>query len=276
MLLTRYNLYHPYTGSFLGANAENSSTSSTDTNIFIDDIHLYHQPVPSPMVASLFLVVNVVIFIVGTYLHLNVLKRLRKEDSILKDITKTFVYANMTLWTDVVIILNVTNFIHTLPEMITSYLCPIFRFTLYLCVNLVTFHSFVSAIMRYFFIVHTNKVDGYGKEKVKTVFYWLSIFIPLIITVWKLVDGSEVDSMSFINKCYGHHHKVFLIETSSLNIFKKNFCGVENYAELVGYDKLVAIGKQLFCVASMITMIIMGSNMTEGFIYYKLFSYLNR
>ena len=276
MVLTRCNRYNPYTRSFLGAYLDNSSISSNDAKIFLDDIDLYHQPVPSPMVASVSSIVNVAMFIAGTYLHLKVLKQLRKEDGILKSITKTFVYANITLWTDSIILSTVTNFIHTLPAMITDYLCPVFRFTLYLCVNLVFFHSFVSATMRYVFIVHTNKVDQYGQEKVKTIFHALSIFIPLMIAVWKLVDGSEVDSMSFINKCYGHHHKVFLIETSTINVFKKNFCGVENYADLVGYNKLVAIAKQIFCVASTITMIIMGSNMTEGFIYYKLFSYLNR
>ena len=276
MPLTRYNYYNPFIGTFLGAFSNNESLPIADTNIFLDDIDLHYQPVPSPIVAFFFSVASVVMLIFGGYLHLEVLMGLRKEDSILKRMTKTFVYANLTLWTFVTILINMMNFVHSLSPKFTDYICPVFRFTIYLCVNLVNFYSFVSASMRYLFIVHTDKVNNYGKERVKIIFHALSIFIPLIVTLWKVLDGSEVDSMSFINKCYGHHHKVFLIETSTVNIFKKSFCQVADYGELVGYDKLVALGKQIFCMASTITMLIMGSNMTEGLIYYKLFAYMNK
>ena len=140
------------------------------------------------------------------------MRLVRKEDSILKRMTKTFVCANLTLWSAVIILINMMNFVHSLPPNFTDYICPVFQFTIYFSVNLVTFHSFVSASMRYLFIVHTDKVNEYGKERVKTIFHALSIVIPLIVTLWKVFDGSEVDSMSFINKCYGHHHRVFLIE----------------------------------------------------------------
>ena len=201
---------------------------------------------------------------------------LKREDSILKQITKTFVYANMTLLTTAIICINVVNFIHSLSLEFTDYICPVLRFLLYLGVNFVSFYSFVSASMRYLFIVHTDEVDKYGKERVKTIFYALSILIPLMVTIWKVLDGSEVDAMSFINKCYGQHHKVFLIETSTVNVFMKSFCQVPNYGNQVGYDKLVAFCKQTFCMASTITMLIMGSNITEGLIYYKLFAHMNK
>ena len=97
---------------------------------------------------------------------------------------------------------------------------------------MVSFHSCLSATMRYYFIVHTEKVNSFGKERVKNIFLVLSILIPLVVTIWKAIDGSEVDAMSFINKCYSRQHKVFLIETLTVNVFKKSFCEVE------GYDKL--------------------------------------
>ena len=276
MPLTSNNYYNPFTEPFLGSFVHSSSFLTNDSRMILEDIDLYHQPVPGPIVAGLFSAGMVLILIVGLYLHLEILFMLKKEDSILKSITKTFVYAQMMLWSICILLINLTNFVHTLPSMVTNFVCPLIRFLMYLCVNLVTFHSFVSATMRYFFIVHTEKVNSYGKEKVKTIFHVLSILIPLTITIWKAMDGVELDAMSFINKCYGTHHKVFLIETSTLNVFKRNFCEMENYEELEGYDLLIALGKQIFCMASMATMLIMGSNISEGFIYYKLFSHMNR
>ena len=115
-------------------------------------------------------------------------------------------------------------------------------------------------------------MDG-GSEK---HIFVLSILIPFVVTIWKVIDGSEVDAMSFINKCYGRQHKVFLIETSTVNVFKKSFCEVEGYEELEGVNKIISLGKQIICAASTITMLAMGSNLTEGFIYYKLFSHMNK
>ena len=275
MPLTRDNYYHPFTEEFLGAFSSNSSIKDDDWMI-LEDIDLYNQPIPSPVIAGVFAVVTVMILILGSHLHLEIHLRLRKDESILKGITKTFVFANSTLFPVMIILLNVTNFIHTLPPIITNYICPVVRFTLYFTCNMVSFHSFLSATMRYYFIVHTEKVNIFGKEKVKSIFCVLSILIPFVVTIWKVIDGSEVDAMSFINKCYGRQHKVFLIETSTVNVFKKSFCEVEGYEELEGFNNIISFGKQIICAASTITMLVMGSNLTEGFIYYKLFSHMNK
>ena len=275
MPLTRDNYYHPFTEEFLGAFSSNSSIKDDDWMI-LEDIDLYNQPIPSPVIAGVFAVVTIIILILGSHLHLEIHLRLRKDESILKGITKTFVFANSTLFPVLIILLNVTNFIHTLPPIVSIYICPVVRFTLYFTCNMVSFHSFLSATMRYYFIVHTEKVNIFGKEKVKSIFCVLSILIPFVVTIWKVIDGSEVDAMSFINKCYGRQHKVFLIETSTVNVFKKSFCEVEGYEELKGVNKIISLGKQIICAASTITMLAMGSNLTEGFIYYKLFSHMNK
>ena len=276
MLSTRKNYYHPFTDSFLGAFAQSNSMITNDTSMILEDIDLYFQPVPRPIVAGIFCGVLVIILILGLFLDLKILRMLKKEDSIVKNITRTFVFAHMTLLPILIITINLTNFVHNLPPMITNFICPLIWFLIHFCINLSTFHSFVTATMRYFYIVHTDKVNSIGKEKVKKIFHAMSTLIPLIVTIWKSMDGAELDPFSFINKCYGTHHKVFLVETSTLNVFTKSFCEIENFAEVEGYNFFVALVKQIFCVASMTTILIMGSNLTEGLIYYKLFSHMNR
>ena len=110
----------------------------------------------------------------------------------------------------------------------------------------------------------------------KKLFIFLSIFLPLLIALWKQIDGSELHPISYVNKCYGKHDRVFLVETSTVNVLKKSFCAMETYDEGDPIALIIAMLKQLFCAASTITIIVIGSNLSEGIIYYKLFSYMVR
>ena len=56
MMITRNNLYNPYTNSFLGVFVNNDLDSiDTKTELILEDIDLYFQPVPEPVTASIFL-----------------------------------------------------------------------------------------------------------------------------------------------------------------------------------------------------------------------------
>ena len=138
-------------------------------------------------------------------------------------------------------------------------------------------HSFFTAIMRYFFIVHNERALRIGKQKVKKCIHVLSISVPLLITFWKAIDGTELDTFSMLNKCYGKHHQTFLVETSTMNVFKKNFCNMSNYHNMNGYVEVIeSIAKNILCLTSTCAMILSGSNLTEGIIYYLLFSYMTK
>ena len=276
MSLNSKNYYNPFAESFLGARMEGPTPTSNDTNIILEDFDLYFQPVPNPSVAGTFSAIMVIILIIGLYLHLKCFLMVRKEDSILKDVSTAYFIAQMIGVPTAIMTICVTNFVHNFPPTVSKLICPIIWFVFYFSWNIVSFHSFVTATMRYVFIVHAKKVNSYGKQKIKKIFYITSILIPLLLTIWKGMDGSELDAMSYINKCYGKHHNVFLVEISTAKVFTKSFCKITNFAELVGLNKLAALAKQLFCIASTTTMLIMGSNISEGFIYFKLFRYMNR
>ena len=159
---------------------------------------------------------------------------------------------------------------------------PIAWFVIYLSLNFSTHthalrQSWGISSKVQFFIVHNERVQLIGKQKVKKYFHVLSILVPLLITLWKAIDGSELDSFSMFNKCYGKHHRTFLVETSTINVFKKNFCNMPNYHNMNGYlEVIVAITKNILCLTSTCTILLFGSNLTEGIIYYLLFSYMNK
>ena len=83
-----------------------------------------------------------------------------------------------------------------------------------------------------------------------------------IATNWDLGSFGwfRPDTMSFINKCHGKHHKVFLIDTSTLNIAKRNFCVREDYNTNGFWNEIVALIRRKFFFANTIIEIIMRLN----------------
>ena len=275
---SRNHFYNPFTDPFLGGLAANNKyDSSFEPGIILEDIDLYFQPVPDPVMASIFFFIMMILVAIGSYITIKVLAILQKDDSLLKNTTQNFMVSQLILWTLAVALITITNFIHSFPPEIIQWICPVLWFVTYFCLNFNNAHSCITAMMRYFFIVHTERVESIGKEKVKKFFHVISILIPFLITLWKATDGSELDILSWFNKCYGKHHKTFLIETSTLNVFKKKFCDIPDYHAMENYVVVIeALLRNTLCLTCTAIMILIGSNLTEGIIYCLLFSHMNR
>ena len=275
---SRNHFSNPFTDSFLGVLAANNKhDSSFETAFILEDVDLYFQPVPDPVMASIFFVIMMILVAIGLYITIKVLALLRKDDSLMKKTTQNFMISQSIMWTLVVALITITNFIHSFPQEIIQWICPVLWFVTYFCLNFNNAHSCITALIRYFFIVHTERVESIGKEKVKKFFHVSSILIPFLITLWKATDESELDILSFFNKCYGKHHKTFLIETSTLNVFKKKFCNIPDYHAMENYvEVIVALSRNILCLSCTLIMILLGSNLTEGIIYCLLFTHMNR
>jgi hypothetical protein len=136
--------------------------------------------------------------------------------------------------------------------------------------------SFIIAMMRYWFIVHEEKVQKYGKEKTKRIFAFLSVFIPLFLVIWGTAENTELDPLIFVNRCYGRDHKVFLINISPLEVFNPYYCKFGNYSDEGMYGIILEMFKRATCIFKTILMLLMACNLTEGIIYYKIFSHIKR
>ena len=80
--------------------------------------------------------------------------------------------------------------------------------------------------------------------------------------------------LSFVNKCYGTDHRKFLIETSTLNIFKSRFIKLEE--PYVDINFLLEMGKRICKIIEATLFLFMGFNVTEVFLYYKIFTKIER
>ena len=283
MILYEKTFFHPFTKSSFGflhveKNWENNG-SEEYTGSQIQDINLFYQPVQDPMIGLAFFAVRTLIVFLGEYIHIKVFNLMKKENGLIKDVARLFTIMQMIYWPFWLIFSTTTDFIHPLNKVFGEWYCFMGWFIHWSCWTYISFHSFIVAIMRYIFIVHNSKVNAYGGEKAKRIFFFLSIAIPVFLIIWGIIELPDrpVDPTSFINKCYGKHHKKFLIDTSTLNTVKSGFCEFGRYDEFKGpVYSIIATIKRIFCISKAILYIVMGFNICEGFIYYRTLKHISR
>ena len=270
------NLYHPYTRSFLGIVVKANSSPENISSDTIEDINLYFQPLVHPIIAAMGFVLKLLLVVLGEFVRIKILTRIKNDDTILNDITRLYVRMQMVFHPFSVLFMSSNDFILPLSEVIGQWYCSLGWFAFDIGSKFIAFHSFSTALMRYVFIFDQNKVENYGKEKTKLIFYYLSVAIPLIISILNLVQSHEVGHLSFINKCYGTHHKAFLLDTSPFRSVQRRFWNPEDY-ESEGFLNLAfAISRRISKICTTCVSLLATSNLTEAFLYYKIISYMNR
>ena len=137
--------------------------------------------------------------------------------------------------------------------------------------NVVIFHSFFVALMRYCFIVHEGKVKSFGKEKTKNIFLFLTVFFPILLILWGFILNQEIDIDDGINSCFEVGHKVFLAE---LTTGKNLFCVFDKIDGRYGY--ILTVIQEITCMIKQVILIIFGMNLFEGLLYYNIFSHMTR
>jgi hypothetical protein len=270
----RHIFYCPFSQSSIQFSNETLVSKETFYLETISDVDLYYQPLQYPILAIFYLILEIIIIIVGEFVHIQILELLKFETCLIKDILKTFLYLQMVFWPVAVVFDTSTDFIHPLKEIVGPWYCEIgFAWTLY-GLAFVSFHSFITGLMRYIFVVHFDKVRKYGKQKTKKIFLWISILIPLLLTLWGYFGRKEISSISSINKCNGKHHYSFLAENSFDSAAKRSFCSFEKYDE--DDNEFLVIIKKSLCTLHAVLLIVMGSNCVEAILYWKTIKHSNQ
>ena len=269
--------YHPFNSSYLGLFIPGIERSHSKLLGFVlEKIDLYQQPVLKPHLAFLLFIIRSSLVFIGGCIQLNLYLNIKKDDSLLKENAQLYAINHLILWPTWLVLTTTTDFIHPVNEVFGQWFCILGSFLFYLGGLVMAFHSLVAALMRYLFIVHETKVKEIGISRMKKMFLMLSFLIPFIVALWTTMDAPEINAMHFINKCYGTDHKSFLIETSSLNVLKSNFCAFEDYSETQMYGKLFQKLRRLSCIGKTIVTLFIGFNFVEAFLYYKIISHLKR
>ena len=276
MSLKDYHFYHPFKNSTFGFLSESQTYLANNvTGNLIEHIDMYYQPLENPFIAVSFSSLKLIFILIGELINIKLLMVIRKEaKSILTDVTKLFVICQMIYHPILECILVTTNLIHPVDEIFGEWFCTLAWFSVNFFVRVALYNSFIVAVMRYIFIIHEARVAAYGKENIKRLFLYLTIGIPLLHMALKLPESSSM--FSFIKKCYGEDHKVFLAKTSTLNVLNSNFWKLKSYSIYQFDDLFIDIGKKICKIVDTLLLLIMGFNITEGALYCRIFLHLNR
>jgi hypothetical protein len=272
--MASYHFYHPFKNSSLAVWAGNLTDTENITGDVLDDIDLYYQPLESPSVSFTFFVLKLICVLIGEGIGIKVLTMIKKEKGVLTEMAKLCVLYQMILH-PIQILMDLTiNLVYPVNEVIGDWFCAFCWFLWGFGSGIVLNNSFMAALIRYCFIIHETKVKAFGKNRAKRIFLILSIAIPLFQFILQVVDGSP--RLSFIKKCYGEDREAFLLETSTLKVLKSKFLKLDKYESNGGIDFIYETGRRICKVIEATLFVIMGCNISECVIYYKIFSHMHR
>ena len=138
----------------------------------------------------------------------------------------------------------------------------------------VSFNSFVIATMRYTFIVQHDGVLLFGKDKTKKLFYHGSYVVPIVIVFlnsFTLPVPENIQNPAQII-CNALHHE-------SLNITcKDNNCIPAQYSPLLSFAHNYIHADAIKYVGSFLKILVVTllSNVAEGILYWRTFTFIKR
>ena len=267
----KVNTYNPFTKFLLGLSFTSNFSNENYSYTLLDNLDLYHQPLDNCGTAISIFFVRLIYLILGEIVLCKLFKMVRKENGLVNEVTQFYCIVMITTYPTLLLFETVTDFIHPLKDIIGQWICSLMRVIFYMQFNVVIFHSFFVALMRYCFIVHEGKVKSFGKEKTKNIFLFLTVFFPILLIVWGFILNQEIDIDDGINSCFEVGHKVFLAE---LTTGKNLFCVFDKIDGRYGY--ILSVIQEIICMIKQVILIVFGMNLFEGLLYYKIFSHMTR
>ena len=268
MAANRNHLYNPFTSSELSFFSRSTSTKMNITQTFLSNIDLYHQPVEKPIFGVVFLVFSLITLFIGEFAHYNLYKLVSKENGLVKQTTKAYVLVQMIGYPILIAFISATDFIHPLSYFLGEWFCIFAKSFGYIYLFHILQHSFITALIRYLFIVHEEWVQRHGKDKIKRIFLVIAICMPVAITAWETCD--DFVPFVFVSRCNGIDHRNFL------KLDLKDFQLSNGKSSAIEAVTVSSVIRKVGCITKILLFAMVGLNIPEGLIYYAIFSHMKR
>ena len=201
-------------------------------------------------------------------------QRGQREGMLVKDVMTTFTIVNMVFYP---LHFFAKWYVHSalpLPDWIYHCYCynRLFLFSVH---GYLAFSSLVVAAMRFAFIVHNDKVILWGKNRVKKMFYFVSIFLPL--TVALMYDSAHFRESSTKPPPFFLCLKSYEIASNrSATEYSINTTSFQSPLHSFVHQ---FVPRSITDVVSNVCgalAIIVCSNLAEGILYWKIYSHAKR
>ena len=122
-------------------------------------------------------------------------------------------------------------------------------------------------------IVHSLKARVFGEEKIETIFFFIDMIIPGVLSV-SAMTTTDYESRPNLERCFAGIEENFEQSNASLSMVDKFiFCDVSKFKDRYWIDSYVV---RTLCVSRGIINILTAFNVLEGFFYHKIFNLMKR
>ena len=157
----------------------------------------------TPLSMTIHIISNVFLVISGFMINLKLYKDLQAEHRIARGKRErgNILYYTLTTYSIVQITVRPLGRIYMTivvcglldPIRYSFWMCHITRWMLLTQESYLAFHSLSSALVRYAFIMHENKVNRFGAEKTQKFFQYVSVLFPVVLmSLWQVIDAPLV------------------------------------------------------------------------------------
>ena len=136
----------------------------------------------------------------------------------------------MVFWPMNVIGTILTDNIYPLTAYLPVQICHSWSFLSEFGSMCIILYSFYAALLRYIMLMHTERAETFGKERLISIIYWMYYSHAFFWALYSKFIRFNMETLPILNKCYGWMDRIYLLELhDSSNMMKRHFCAFEDY-----------------------------------------------
>ena len=227
------------------------------------------------------MIIMICIHCVGIYLHVKIIKTSRNDKQITWKLAITNSCMLMAHHTHCIFMEGITYIFQDLYTYTGEWFCYTSKVAMYYGNIYATTHSAIVSMFKYIIIVHWIKARAMGHEKIKDIFFWINLLYPsfhILIFLMLIPDFFVKDTtyLSFdrIHRCLGDSENVLGPDSNKTKMVMHNLCQ-QIYVPSHEYNFAYAIHilKCSICWIQVIALYMIGLNLPEMLIYWRIFSF---
>ena len=236
-----------------------------------DDISIHHL--------IIFIVVVSIQFLIGMYLQIRIIKRVRQAKT---TPWETQVYHSVVLIIHFSFGICFETLTYTIPN-ITHYtgglFCDLLWFIKYWGIFAIQFHSLSVSVHKYIVIVYRKGMDS-GNNGTEKLLFWSFLSLPII---WSIGMIPRFTTLQYIipamQRCYGVKEYVprSSVQTNEQHDNASLFCRFQDNSDNNdGFHYFIYFITEIYCGGHFIVTGIININILEFILYFKIFRFINR
>ena len=226
------------------------------------------------------LTIAISVFCLAIWTHIKVIKLSKRE----KDMTWKLDTTNSCLIISIIVhrylMHGITFIIQDLYLYTGKWFCYASK-VLDLYGNLyMTAYSFIVASLKYVFIVRWEKVRDIGKEKTKTIFFWINLLHPIFTIILHLINRPDFlwayDGFPQFDRCLGDPKENWSRGGNNSLTKLHNLCEFDEPFDNDLFEISVLYCRSTFCWLLVVTYYLVLLNILEILFYISIFRFTRR